>query len=56
MCMTPVLNKLLTIQILIQKKVEGIVFDNDTNGCYDRIISGIALACLKRSRYSRNSV
>jgi hypothetical protein len=55
-CMTPVLNKLLTIQILIQKKVEGIVFDNDAKGCYDRIISGIALACLKRIGYSSNSV
>jgi hypothetical protein len=30
--MTPVLNKLLKIQILIQKKVKGIVFDNDTKG------------------------
>jgi hypothetical protein len=27
--MMPVLNKLLTIQLLIQNKVEGIVFDND---------------------------
>jgi hypothetical protein len=55
-CMAPVLNKLLTIQILIQKKVEGIVFDNDAKGCYDRIIRGIALACLKRIGYSSNSV
>jgi hypothetical protein len=55
-CMTPVINKLLKIQILIQKKVEGIVFDNDAKGCYDRIISGIALACLKRIGYSSNSV
>jgi hypothetical protein len=44
--MAPVLNKLLKIKILIQKKVEGIVFDNDDKGCYDSIISGIALACL----------
>jgi hypothetical protein len=42
--MTPVLNKLLTVQLLIQKKVSGIVFDNDTKGCVDRIISGIAIA------------
>jgi hypothetical protein len=55
-CMTPVLNKLLTIQLSIQKKVEGIVFDNDARGCYDRIISGIALACLKLIGYSKNSV
>jgi hypothetical protein len=55
-CMTPVLNKLLIIQILIQKKVEGIVFENDAKRCYSRIISGIALACLKRIGYSRNSV
>jgi hypothetical protein len=55
-CMTPMLNKLLTIQLLIQKKVEGIVFDNYAKGCYDRIINGIALACLKRIGYSKNSV
>jgi hypothetical protein len=54
--MTPVLNKLLKIQLLIQKKVEGILFDNDAKLCYDRIISGIALACLKRIGYSKNSV
>jgi hypothetical protein len=56
MCMTPVLKKILTIQIIIQKKVEGIVFENDSKGCYDRIISGIALACLKMIGYSSNSV
>jgi hypothetical protein len=28
-CLTPVLNKLLTVQLLIQKKTNGIVFDND---------------------------
>jgi hypothetical protein len=55
-CMTPVLNKLLTIQILIQKKVEGIVFDNYSKGRYERIISGIALACLKWIGYSSNFV
>jgi hypothetical protein len=55
-CITPVLNKFLTIQILIQKKVEGIVFENDAKGCYDRIISGIALASLKMIGYSSNSV
>jgi hypothetical protein len=51
--MTPVLNKLLTIQLLIQNKVEGTVFDNDAK-CYDRIISGISLVCLKRIEYSKN--
>jgi hypothetical protein len=55
-CMTPVINTPLTIQILIQNKVERIVFDNDANGCYDRIISGIALTCLKRIGYLSNSV
>jgi hypothetical protein len=54
--MTPMIDKLLTIQLLIQKKVEGIVFDKDAKGCYDRIISGIALACLKLIGYSKNSV
>jgi hypothetical protein len=43
-CLAPVLNKLLTVQLLVQKRTEGIVFDNDVKGCYDRIISGIALA------------
>jgi hypothetical protein len=47
-------NKLLTIQLIIQKKVEGIVFDNDAKWCYDRIISG-GMACLKRNG-SSNSV
>jgi hypothetical protein len=54
--MPPVLNKLMTIQLIIQKKVEGILFDNDAKWCYDRIISGIAMACLKRIGYSKNSV
>jgi hypothetical protein len=54
-CMTPVLNKLLTVQLIIQKKIEEIVFDNDAQGCFDRIISGIALGCLRRIGYSKNS-
>jgi hypothetical protein len=54
-CTTPVLNKLLTVQLIIQKKIEGIVFDNDARGCYDRIITGIALACLRKIGYSKNS-
>jgi hypothetical protein len=54
-CMTPVLNKLLTVQLIIQNIIEGIVFDNDAQGCYDRIISGIALACLRQIGYSKNS-
>jgi hypothetical protein len=37
------------------KKIEGIVFNNEAQGCYDRIISGIALACLRRIGYSKNS-
>jgi hypothetical protein len=56
MCMTPVLTTLLKIQILIQKKLEGIFFDNEAKGCYDRIISGISLVCLKRIGYLSNSV
>jgi hypothetical protein len=31
-CMTPVLNKLLTVQLRIQKRTEGIIFDNDAKG------------------------
>jgi hypothetical protein len=54
--MTPVLNKLLTVQILIQKRTEGIVLDNDSKGCYDRIISGVALASLIRLGYSKEYV
>jgi hypothetical protein len=55
-CMTPVLSKLLTVQLLIQKRTEGIVFDNDAKGCYDRIISGVALVSLRRMGYSKESV
>jgi hypothetical protein len=55
-CMTPVLNTLLTVQLLIQKRTEGIVFDNDAKGCYDRIISGVALELLRRLGYSKDSV
>jgi hypothetical protein len=44
------------VQILIQKKTNGIVFDNDKKGCYDRIVSGIALAALRRIGYYNNSV
>jgi hypothetical protein len=51
-----VLKKLLIVQLLIQKRTEGIFFDNDAKGCYNRIISGIALACLKRIIYSQKSV
>jgi hypothetical protein len=36
--------------------VEGIVIDSDAKGCYDRIIIGIALACLKGIGYWSNSV
>jgi hypothetical protein len=46
--MTPVLNKHLTVQLLIQKRTEGIVFD--------RIVSSMALASLTRLGYSKESV
>jgi hypothetical protein len=55
-CMTPVLNKLLTVQLLIQKRTEGIIFDNDDKGCYDMIIIGVALVALRRLGYSEESV
>jgi hypothetical protein len=55
-CISPILNRLLTIQIIIQKRTNGIVFDNDAKGCYDRIISGIYLASVRRLGYSKNSV
>jgi hypothetical protein len=56
MCMTPVLNRLLAVRLLIQQRNAGIIFENDTKACYDRIISGIALAALRRIGYSKNSV
>jgi hypothetical protein len=37
----------LIIQILIEKRKNGIVFDKDANGCYDHIISGIALLSIR---------
>jgi hypothetical protein len=55
-CLTPVLNKILTVQLLIQKKTNDIIFDNDAKGCYGRIFSGIALAALRIIGYSNNSV
>jgi hypothetical protein len=53
-CISPILNKLLTIQILVQKRTNGIVFDNDAKGCHDRIISGIALLSIRRLGNSKN--
>jgi hypothetical protein len=55
-CISPILNKLLTIQILIKKRTNVIIFDNDAKGCYDRIISGILLATVRRLGYSKNAV
>jgi hypothetical protein len=55
-CISPILNKFLTIQILIQKRANGIIFDNDTKGCYDRIMRGISLIMARRLGYSKNSV
>jgi hypothetical protein len=52
-CISPVLKILLTIQLLIQKRTHGIVFDNDAKGCYDRIRSGISLATLMPLGYSK---
>jgi hypothetical protein len=54
--MTPFLNKLLTVQLLIQKWTAGIIFENDAKGCYNIIISGIALAARRRIGYLKNSV
>jgi hypothetical protein len=50
-CISPFLNKLLTIQILIQKRTNGIIFDKDAKGCYDRIISVISLTTTRRLGY-----
>jgi hypothetical protein len=55
-CISPVLNKMITIQLLIQKKTNGIVFDNNAKGCYDQIVNGISLATLRRLGYSKESV
>jgi hypothetical protein len=51
-----ILNKLLTIQILIKKWTNEIIFDNGTKGWYDRIISAISLATVRSLGYSKNSV
>jgi hypothetical protein len=32
-CMPPVLKELLTVQLLIQKRTEGVVFNNYAKGC-----------------------
>jgi hypothetical protein len=36
--------------------INGIIFDNNAKGCYDRIISGISLAMVRRLGYSNNYV
>jgi hypothetical protein len=54
MCISLIINKLLIIQILIQTRMNGIVFDNDAKGCYGRIISGISLASVTRLGYLKN--
>jgi hypothetical protein len=36
--------------------MNGIVFDNDAKGFYERIVSGIALAASRRIGYSKKSV
>jgi hypothetical protein len=54
--LSPFLNKLLKIQLLIQKKTHIIVFDNDAKGCYHRTVSGISLATLHRLGYSKESI
>jgi hypothetical protein len=50
------LNKLLEVQLLIQNKTNGIVFDNDTKGCYDRFVSEIALTALRQIGYSKDFI
>jgi hypothetical protein len=55
-CISPILNKFITIQILIQKRTNGIVFDSDAKGCYGLIISGIALLSISCLGYSKNLV
>jgi hypothetical protein len=55
-CISPILNKFFNIQILIQKRTNGIIFDNDNRGCYDRIVRGISLATVRRLGYSENYV
>jgi retron-type reverse transcriptase len=51
-CISQILNKLLTIQILNPKRTNGIILENDAKGCYDRIIDGISLAMVRRLWYS----
>jgi hypothetical protein len=46
-CMTPVLNTWPTVQLLIQKRTAGILFDNDANGRYAIIIILITLEALR---------
>jgi hypothetical protein len=50
--MPPVLNKLMTVQLLIQKRTEGKLFDNDNKRYNNRIIYGVALSSLCRLGYS----
>jgi len=48
MCVSPVLNKVLSYDIIRQTKVNGAFLENDAIGCYDRLVNNLVFLELKR--------
>jgi len=47
MCLSPVINKVLTYDIVHQTKVSGAFIENDAIGCYDCIVNSLVLLELR---------
>jgi len=48
MCVSPVLNKVISYDIVRQTKVNGAFIENDAIGCYDRLVNNLVFLELRR--------
>jgi hypothetical protein len=48
MCVSPVLNKVISYDIVRQTKFNGAFIENDAIGCYDRLVNNLVFLELKR--------
>jgi len=48
MCISPVLNKVLSFDLVRQTKVTGAFIENDAIGCYDRMVNSVIFLELRR--------